>query len=137
MSIKLKLYGGFGILVALTLGLVVYAVVEFSAIGVNVIRMNGIAANNARTLQVQGDLEKLRRTALRYVFDHDEASLKENTEVAAATTALLQESEKSTPTAERKKVYRALQDSVASTQQDHSVDDQRRQAVGRRKSPVD
>jgi hypothetical protein len=90
----------------LTLGLVVYAVVEFTAIGVNVTRMNGIAANTARTLQFQGDLEKLRPTAPRYVFDHDEASLKENTEVAAATIALLQESEKSTPTPERKKAPR-------------------------------
>jgi methyl-accepting chemotaxis protein len=117
MSIKLKLYGGFGILVALTLGLVVYAVFEFGAIGVNVTRMNGIAANTARTLEVQNHLEKLRRSVLRYVFDQDEASLKENSDVASQAIALLQEGEKATPTEERKKVYRALRDGVVAAQQ--------------------
>ena len=117
MSIKSKLYGGFGILVVLILGLVMYGVVEFNAIKVNVGRMNGMADNAARTLEVQGYLEKLRRSALRYVFDHDEASLKENGTVAAAAISVLRDGEKATPTEERKKMYHDLQESVGRAQQ--------------------
>jgi methyl-accepting chemotaxis protein len=117
MSIKIKLYGGFGILVALTLGLIIYAVYQFHAIGVNVTRMNGMADNNARTIEVQGDLEKLRRTVLRYVFDHDESALKENSDAAAETLAALEEGEKQTPTEERKKMFHDLADGVAAAQQ--------------------
>src|ERR1700722_7063296 len=51
MSIKYRLYGGFGILVLVTLSLVLYGVLVFGDVGGVVTRMNSIAANNARTLQ--------------------------------------------------------------------------------------
>ncbi len=57
MSIKYRLYGGFGILVLVTLGLVFYGAMVFGDVGSVVIRMNSIATNNARTLQAEEYLE--------------------------------------------------------------------------------
>jgi methyl-accepting chemotaxis protein len=117
MSIKYRLYGGFGILVLVTLGLVFYGAMVFGDVGSVVIRMNSIATNNARTLQAEEYLEILRRTTLRYVYDRDEASQQENGAVAAKVLAALQGSEKSAPREERKKMYRDMQAGLASLQQ--------------------
>ena len=43
MSIKYRLYGGFGLLVAMSLGLVMFAVHEFNEVAFSVSRMNGIS----------------------------------------------------------------------------------------------
>ena len=72
MSIKYRLYGGFGILVVMTLGLVIYGVQQFNDISVSVTRMNGISENSTRTLLIARYLETMRRSVLRYAYDHDE-----------------------------------------------------------------
>ena len=89
MSIKYRLYGAFGILILVTLGLVIYGAWVFGDIGPVIIRMNSIATNNARTLQAAEHLEILRRTVLRYVYDRDPAARQENGEIAAKVHALL------------------------------------------------
>ena len=113
MSIKYRLYGGFSVLILVTLGLIFYGAVVFGDIGSVITRMNSIAANNARTLQAEEDLERLRRTTLRYVYDRDEASRQENSEIAAKVLAGLQGAEKSAPREERKKIYRDMQAGLA------------------------
>jgi methyl-accepting chemotaxis protein len=117
MSIKFRLYGGFGILVVVVLGLVIFAVQEFNAAGFNVGRMNGIAANATRTLQIEDYLEKLRRSVLRYAYDRDEPSRKENGEVAALAMSTLQAAKETTPTDERKRLYQDVQDGLTRAQQ--------------------
>ena len=117
MSIKYRLYGGFGILVVMTLGLVIFGVQEFNAISFSVTRMNGISENSTRTLLIAGYLEKLRRSVLRYAYDHDEPSRKENGEVATLTVSALQAAEQATPSEERKKMYHDVQDQLAVVQQ--------------------
>ncbi len=117
MSIKLKLYGGFGLLVILALGLVLYDVEVFGGVRISVTRMNGIAENATRTLQAEDYLERLRRSVLHYVYDYDEASRKENSEVAAMTRSALQAAEQATPSKERKEKYRDVQALLASTQE--------------------
>jgi HAMP domain-containing protein len=57
--------------------------------------------------------EKMRRSALRFVYDHDEASAKENHEIAGKTVALLQEAEKATPSEDRRKLYSGLLADIA------------------------
>jgi methyl-accepting chemotaxis protein len=117
MSIKYRLYGGFSVLILVTLGLIFYGAVVFGDIGSVITRMNSIAANNARTLQAEEDLERLRRTTLRYVYDRDEASRQENGEIAAKVLAGLQGAEKSAPREERKKIYRDMQAGLANLEQ--------------------
>jgi len=78
MSIKSKLYAGFGLLVLIAVALAVYAITEFNGIKANVVKMNALAENTTRVLQIEHDLEQVRRSALRFTYDHDEASAKEN-----------------------------------------------------------
>jgi methyl-accepting chemotaxis protein len=117
MSIKLKLYGGFGILVLVALGLVIYCAHVFSNVGDSVTRMDGIADNTTRAMRAEGYLEKLAQTALRYAYDHDPAALQENEQVATEVLSTLQAAEQATPSPERKKMFRDVQEGVNSTQQ--------------------
>ncbi len=109
MSIKYRLYGGFGILVVMTMGLVFYSVREFSAAAVLIARINGTSANMTRAVMVEDYLEKLRRTVLRYAYDHDESSRKENGEVAKLLASTIDEALQSTLAETRKQVYRDVQ----------------------------
>jgi methyl-accepting chemotaxis protein len=118
MSIKYRLYGGFGVLVLVTIGLIFYGAVVFGDVGSVVTRMNSIAANNARTLQAENSLEVLRRSTLRYVYDRDPDSRKQNSEMAAKVLTALQGAEKSAPREERKKMYHDMQAGLATLQQE-------------------
>jgi methyl-accepting chemotaxis protein len=116
MSIKYKLYGGFGILVLLVMGLVMYGAQVFGDIGVSVAKMNGIAENTTRTLQAEDYMERLRRSVLRYAYDQDEPSRQENGEVATQALALLVAAEKATPSEERKKMYHEVETQLGEVQ---------------------
>ncbi len=63
MSIKYRLYGGFGVLVAMSLGLIIFSVMQFNTISLAVTKMNGISENTTRTLMTEDYLEKFRRSA--------------------------------------------------------------------------
>ncbi len=117
MSIKVKLYSGFGVLVLLTLGLVLYVLQVFGGVEESVTRMNGIAENTTRTLVTEAYLERLRRVILRYAYDQDETSEKENADIAAKTLSTLQAAEQATPSDERKAMYRDVEAGLAVTEQ--------------------
>jgi methyl-accepting chemotaxis protein len=116
MSIKVKLYAGFGTLVVIALVLVLYAVYEFRGIGGNVFNMNALADNTTRALQVEDYLERMRRSSLRYAYDHDEPSAKENGEVAKTAIATLQDAAKATLSEERRKLYNGMQADIPALQ---------------------
>jgi methyl-accepting chemotaxis protein len=117
MSIKYRLYGGFGILVVMTLALVVYSMQEFDAAAVLIARINGTSANMTRAVLVENYLERLRRTVLRYAYDHDEPSRQENGEVAKLLTSTIDEALQSPLAEARKQVYRDVQGDLAGAQQ--------------------
>jgi methyl-accepting chemotaxis protein len=117
MSIKFKLYSGFGLLVLLALGLALYGVHVFGDVGESVTRLDGIAGNTTRTLLVEDYLERLRRSVLRYAYDHDEPSRQENEEVAAKALSTLKEAQQATPSEERKKMYADVLTELAVVQQ--------------------
>ena len=77
MSIKSKLYAGFGLLVLIAVALAVYAITEFSGIRTNVAKMNALAENTTRVFQIEDDLERVRRSALRFTYDHDQGGERE------------------------------------------------------------
>ncbi|MGA2895647.1 MAG: methyl-accepting chemotaxis protein [Xanthobacteraceae bacterium] len=116
MSIKMRLYGGFGVLVLLALALAIYGVAQFSATGSSVDKLNAIAANSTRTLQVQDYMEQLRRSALRYLYDHDEGMRKEFEDVDANMISALQTAEDKTIDEGRKKAYRDVATQLVVTQ---------------------
>jgi hypothetical protein len=116
MSIKSKLYAGFGFLVLIALALAVYAITEFNGIKTNVAKMNALAENTDRVPQIEHDLESMRRSALRFTYDHDEAAAKENGEFASRVVATLREAAQATLSEERRKLYNGLQSDVATNQ---------------------
>ena len=116
MSIKSKLYAGFGFLVLIALALAVYAITEFNGIKTNVVKMNALADNTTRALEIEDYLERMRRSILRYAYDHDEAAAKENSETAGRAIATLGDAAKATLSEERRKLYTGLQSDIADTQ---------------------
>ena len=116
MSIKSKLYAGFGFLVLIAVALAVYAITEFNGIKTNVVKMNALADNTTRALEIEDDLERMRRSVLRYAYDHDEAAAKENGEIASRAIATLREAAEATLSEERRKLYNGLQSDVAAKQ---------------------
>jgi methyl-accepting chemotaxis protein len=116
MSIKSKLYAGFALLVLIAVALAVYGITEFNGIGANVAKMNALAENATRVLQIEHDLETVRRSALRFTYDHDEAAAKENGEVASRVVATLRDAAQATLSEERRKLYNGLQSDVATNQ---------------------
>ena len=116
MSIKSKLYAGFAFLVLIAVALTVYAITEFNGIKTNVVKMNALADNTTRIMEIEDDFEKMRRSVLRYAYDHDEASAKENGEVANKAITTLREAAEATLSEDRRKLYNGLQADVAATQ---------------------
>ena len=116
MSIKSKLYAGFGFLVLIALALAVYAITEFNGIKTNVVKMNALADNTTRALEIEDYLERMRRSVLRYAYDHDEAAANENSETAGKAIATLGDAAKATLSEERRKLYSGLQSDITDTQ---------------------
>jgi Four helix bundle sensory module for signal transduction len=120
VSIKSKLYAGFAFLVLIAVALTVYAITEFNGIKTNVVKMNALADNTARIMEIEDDFEKMRRSVLRYAYDHDEASAKENGEVANKAITTLREAAEATLSEDRRKLYNGLQADVAATQNERN-----------------
>ncbi len=117
LSIKTKLYSGFGLLIAICLGLALFGLVQFGAIKSTTHVMQVQAGNAIRSAEVVDYLEKMRRSLLRYAYDHDAPSLKENGEVAAKAIAALQVSERTAIREDQRNTFKSLQGEVAIAQQ--------------------
>jgi len=75
-SIRSRIFGGFGALVVLAVGLAVYGVMQLSSIETGVGRLNIVTENLARVIQTNKLGETIRRGILRYRMDGKEESLK-------------------------------------------------------------
>ncbi len=117
MSIKMRLYGGFGVLVVLALGLALYAVVQFGGIGTNVGRLDYFATTSTRTLQILDFVEQMRRSALRYLYDRDEGMRKEYEDISVQMLTTVDQAEAASISEERKKEYRDIKAQFTITQQ--------------------
>jgi methyl-accepting chemotaxis protein/predicted lipoprotein with Yx(FWY)xxD motif len=77
LRIRGRLYGGFGTLVFFGLAMAVFAVWQLNGIGAQVAALTLQSANTIRVEEVAGELQAIRRSVLRYVFDHDEKAMTE------------------------------------------------------------
>lgn len=77
LKIRGRLFASFGLLVALSVALVAASVWQFEAARTDVARMAAEADGALRAAEMVGDLQAVRRAMLRYIFDHDEPSLRE------------------------------------------------------------
>ena len=69
LKVRTRIYLGFAVLVALSLGLVGFGVYQLSGIGVQVGKMDALAGNTQRVLLATRELEAIRRAETRYLLD--------------------------------------------------------------------
>ena len=93
-------------------GLVVFGTMELGTIKTSVGQMQGRSLSALRSGDLVENLEKMRRSALRYAYDRDEASLKENGELAAETIATIKTAEATTALPARLALYKSLLEQI-------------------------
>jgi methyl-accepting chemotaxis protein len=116
MSIKSKLYAGFGFLVLVSVALAVYAITQFNGIKTNVATLNMLADGTSRIMEIERLLETVRRSTIRYAYDHDAGAAKEVQEGTGKVNEMLRDAAQSTPSEERRKLYNGLLSDLAATQ---------------------
>ncbi|MDU3046866.1 Tar ligand binding domain-containing protein, partial [Bradyrhizobium sp.] len=92
MKIKTRLYGGFGVLVALGLLMAGFGLWQSSATSERVERLSTQAENAIGVVKISSELQAIRRALLRYQFDNDEASFAEAERRLGATATMLEQS---------------------------------------------
>src|SRR5882757_6545226 len=110
LSIKAKLYAGFGLLVALCLCLAGFGLVQLSAIKSSTDSMEIQSANALRAATAGDLIQQIRRNILRIVYDQDARAYADIPKTTADLTALMQEAERATRAEDRRKAYRDLQE---------------------------
>ena len=83
MSIRSRPYAGFGFLVLISLALVLFAITQFNGIKSNVATLNTLADGASRVMEIERLLETMRRSTLRYAYDHDQGVAKETEQVTS------------------------------------------------------
>src|SRR5277367_4462395 len=77
LGIRTRINGGFGLLIALSLGLTGFAAWQFSGIDEKVIRMSRLSDLNSRAAEIGDSFEAIRFAMLRFRAFGDEAALRE------------------------------------------------------------
>ena len=121
LSIKTKLYGGFGLLVAACLGLAVLSTIQFGMIEKTVGLMQTQAANGIRASDVTGEFEKMGQTILSFAYNADDAALQAYSNAATRATAALDQSVKTAIKEEQRNRFKAIRDDVKVAQQKTAV----------------
>ncbi|ABQ32822.1 Methyl-accepting chemotaxis protein (MCP) [Bradyrhizobium sp. BTAi1] len=117
MKIKTRLYGGFGVLVALGLLMAGFGLWQSSATSERVERLSTQAENAIGVVKISSELQAIRRALLRYQFDNDEASFAEAERRLGATATMLEQSAKEAGSDLQRDSARQLQKSIAAIQE--------------------
>jgi methyl-accepting chemotaxis protein len=108
LRIRGRLYAGFMALVAVGLVMAVVAIWNLRSVQDQVAQQSTLSDSTARVLEISTHLQAIQRANLRYIYDADEAAMKEASEREAAATELLQVGAKGTISEERRKLYNGL-----------------------------
>src|ERR1041385_8054300 len=112
VGVKLRIYGGFAIVVALAVTLAGFAVWQLGLTQTEVARMGTIADNNARVLQLSQTFEVIQRTYLQFKAVADEAQLKQASNAEQKALALLSAARLAETNEERLKIFTALENGI-------------------------
>ena len=77
LKIRTRIYGGYGIIVALGVGALGFGVYQLGGIATQVQTFDAVSGNVSRVLTASAGLEAIRRAASRYRSDGDIAALTE------------------------------------------------------------
>ncbi len=121
LSIKTKLYGGFGLLVVTCLGLAVLGTIQFGMIAKTVGLMQTQAANGIRASDVTGEFEKMGQSILSFAYNADDAALQSYNNAAGRATSALDQSVKTAIKEEQRNRFKTIRDDVKVAQQKTAV----------------
>jgi methyl-accepting chemotaxis protein len=113
LRVRTRIYLGFGAPIVLGLCLAVFGVYELGEVRTEVGKMDALAGNTQRVLTVTRDLEAIRRAQTRYLLDASDDALKDARDNVASSNTLLTAAGQATLSEERRKTYRAIQDSLS------------------------
>jgi methyl-accepting chemotaxis protein len=113
LKISPRLYGGFGILVLLGIGMACFGVSELWQISARVDRMALQSKNALRVADISTELQSIRRGLLRYLHDQLPEALVSSDKQLARVTEMLDDAINTTQTEERRVAYTKLKDDVA------------------------
>ncbi len=105
VSIKARIYFGFGILVVLGIGLAIFSVTQLGSIGTEVGHSTARTGNAIRVLETSRLFERMQKDALRNEATWDEASVKAFNESGVQVLEFLTGASKTTLSEERRKTY--------------------------------
>jgi len=108
LRIRGRLYAGFMALVAVGLAMAVVAIWNLRSVQDQVAKASAFSDSTARVLEISTHLQAIQRANLRYIYDANEAAMKEASERETAATELLQAGAKGTQSEERRKLYNDL-----------------------------
>src|SRR5258706_2581770 len=108
LGIRTKINGGFGVLVALCLGLAGFASFELAQIGDQVGRMATLSDVNSRAAEIGDSFEAIRSSLLRFRVAGDDESLKQAADAETKAATLLAEVTEVDLSPERRRLYDQL-----------------------------
>src|ERR1700730_6810266 len=110
LGIKARIHAGFGLLVALGLAQATFGAWQLSWIQAEVTRMNRVSERGTRALELNRELEVMRRTAQGFHATGDEAQVNLGTEAAAAALELLHQGPlRPNSSKERRRIYNDIE----------------------------
>jgi methyl-accepting chemotaxis protein len=112
LKLRTRIYLGFGLLIALGLGMAGFGATGLSGVSDSMEKMNAISGNLVRVQEVSKQLEVLRRGATRYRVDADEASLTAIKEAEAKVAQDLTESARVTLSDDRRRLYNKVSETL-------------------------
>jgi methyl-accepting chemotaxis protein len=108
-GLRPRIYGGFGILIVIALGLTLFATWKLSAVRDGIERFDSVKNFSTRALEISDKLQIIRRADLRYMVDADEESIKEAAAAEADAIDLLERASAGTLSRDRRLIYDGLE----------------------------
>ncbi|HEY0207234.1 MAG TPA: HAMP domain-containing methyl-accepting chemotaxis protein [Acetobacteraceae bacterium] len=108
MIIRTRIYLGFAVTIGLGLGLAGFSVFELAGIGSQVQAMDRSSANVTRILEIEWEIEAVRRTEVRYRLLPDDATRSELKDHTSRARVLLTEAAATTTSEDRRRIYEGV-----------------------------
>jgi len=106
--LRTRIFLGYGILIALLLGIAAFGCYGLSVVGDEIDKMDAISGNTNRAQELAFRLEAIRRGLADYRIDQDADSLRDATEAEARAATLLRESADYTLSAQRRAMFNGV-----------------------------
>jgi methyl-accepting chemotaxis protein len=115
LRLRTRIYLGYGMLIALTLGIAAFGSYGLSAVGQEIGKMEALAGNVQRVQNIVLRLEVILRGLTRYHADADPDALRNVTDATARAATLLAEAVRLTPWEKHRAMYTSIAEKLRTT----------------------